>query len=155
MLGLAYGCDDFSNPFVDYYEKAKQAKESGDLEAAIKWFTKAAEQGLAEAQHNLASMYDSGEGVAQDYKQAVYWYTKAAEQGYASAQSDLGILYHYGNGVPEDIVKAHMWINISAGNGLAIGKANKEFIERRMSPSQIEKAQEMARECVAKNYKGC
>jgi hypothetical protein len=48
-----------------------------------------------------------------------------------------------------------MWLNIAAADGIDEAKSNKKIIEQRMSPSQIEKAQEMARECVAKNYKGC
>jgi hypothetical protein len=37
---------------------------------------KKAEQGIAEAQHKLGSMYSKGEGVSQDQKQALYWHTK-------------------------------------------------------------------------------
>ena len=55
----------------------------------------------------------------------------------------------------EDIVKAHMWFNIAAADAHDKAKSYKRIIEQRMSLSQIEKAQEMARECVAKNYKGC
>ncbi|MGL6124676.1 MAG: tetratricopeptide repeat protein, partial [Shewanella sp.] len=39
---------------------------------------KAAEQGDASAQFNLAYAYDEGEGVPQDLSQALHWYTKAA-----------------------------------------------------------------------------
>ena len=41
---------------------------------AMKWYTKAAEQGNAVAQNNLGFMYDNGKGVAQDYKEAVNWW---------------------------------------------------------------------------------
>jgi TPR repeat protein len=51
---------------------------------------KMAEQGDAEAQFTLGQMYDSGDGVAQNYKQAAAWYRKAAEQGNDSAQNFLG-----------------------------------------------------------------
>jgi len=53
---------------------------------AVKWYTKSAEQGLAQAQFNLGVRYDNGQGVPQDYKEAVKWYRKAAEQGDAKAQ---------------------------------------------------------------------
>lgn len=42
-----------------------------------------ADQGVAEAQHNLGVMYFNGDGVRQDYAEALKWYRKAAEQGYA------------------------------------------------------------------------
>ena len=48
--------------------------------AAVKWYTKAAEQGLAEAQFVLGTMYADGIGVPENDKTAVKWYTKAAEQ---------------------------------------------------------------------------
>ena len=52
----------------------------------------AAEQGNADAQFNLGVMYDTGQGVRQDYAQAVQWYRKAAEQGLADAQYNLGVM---------------------------------------------------------------
>ena len=61
-----------------------------DYKQAVKWYTKAAEQGDANAQYSLGYMYANGQGVPQDYKQAVMWFTKAAEQGDADAQYNLG-----------------------------------------------------------------
>ena len=60
-----------------------------DYKQAVYWYSKAAEQGLAEAQYNLGLCYYEGKGVPQDYKQAVYWLSKAAEQGLAEAQESL------------------------------------------------------------------
>jgi hypothetical protein len=40
----------------------------------------APEQGLAIAQHNLASMYARGLGVPKDYVRAYVWYSLAAPQ---------------------------------------------------------------------------
>ena len=56
-----------------------------DKEQAVYWYRKAAEQGHATAQFNLAVSYRNGEGVAQDHGQAAYWYEKAAAQGHAQA----------------------------------------------------------------------
>ena len=39
-----------------------------------------AEQGDAQAQHNLGAMYEKGLGVAKDDVQAVLWYRKAADR---------------------------------------------------------------------------
>ena len=38
---------------------------------AVKWYRKAADQGIANAQSNLGLMYDKGKGVPQDYAEAV------------------------------------------------------------------------------------
>ena len=64
-------------------------------------------------------------------------------------------MYLNGQGVLQDYVKAHMWINIAVANGPDVFRSEKRFYEIMMTPSQIEKAQEMARECEAKNYKDC
>jgi Sel1 repeat len=39
----------------------------------VKWFRKAAEQNLADAQYNLGVCYDSGEGVAKDVFRQIYF----------------------------------------------------------------------------------
>ncbi len=78
-----------------------------------------------------------------------------AEGGYIDAQYNLGIMYDNGKGVLQDYVYAHMWANISASNGEKNGAEVRDIIAKDMTPSQIEKAQDLARECVAKNYKGC
>ena len=122
---------------------------------AVKWYTLAAEQGYARAQFNLGLMYDEGKGVLQDYKTAVKWYTLAAEQGFARAQSNLGLMYGLGQGVKKDYVYAHMWGNIAASNGNENGGKLRDASAEEMTPAQIEKAQELARECVRKEYKGC
>ena len=60
-----------------------------DMNKAIEYFKKAAEQGDANAQFNLALHYHNGEGLAQDISKAIEWYTKAAEQGNSGAQLSL------------------------------------------------------------------
>ena len=62
---------------------------SEDKKKSVKWFTRSAEQGYANAQFNLGNAYFKGEGVTKDYKEAVKWWTKAAEQGDADAKEAL------------------------------------------------------------------
>jgi uncharacterized protein len=38
---------------------------------AVKWYRKAAEQGVALAQFNLGGMYDNGHGVPRDHAEAM------------------------------------------------------------------------------------
>jgi TPR repeat protein len=49
-----------------------------DYAAAMRWYRKAAEQGVANAQNNLGLMYAEGKGVAQDSAAALSWFRKAA-----------------------------------------------------------------------------
>jgi TPR repeat protein len=93
-------------------------------------------------------------GVIQDYTTAIKWYTLAAEQGDTNSQNQLGHMYASGQGVKDDI-HAHMWYNIAASLGGSHSRYWRDEIAREMTSSQIEKAQKLARECVAKNYKGC
>ena len=88
-----------------------------DKEEAVKWYRKAAEQGVAEAQFNLGVCYDNGEGVAQDKEEAVKWYRKAAEQGVAEAQYNLGACYANCEGVEQDKKEAMKWLRKAAVNG--------------------------------------
>ena len=99
--------------------------------------------------------YDNGEGVIQDYKEAVKWYTKAAEQGHASAQGNLGVMYANGEGVLQDNVYAHMWFNIASSNGSENNRKNRDVVAEKMTPAQLAEAQKLARECIAREYKGC
>ena len=137
------------------FQKGVDAVERRDYATALREFTPLAEQGHAVAQYNLGLMYRFGQGVPQDDKTAVKWYTLAAEQGHAFAQYNLGNMYATGRGVLQDYVYAHMWGNIAASNGDEDGEKLRDLVAEQMTPSQIEKAQDLARECVKKNYKGC
>ena len=126
-----------------------------DHKEAVKWYRLAAEQGDATAQFNLGAMYDKGEGVLQNHKEAVKWYRLAAEQGHASAQYNLGVMYANGRGVPQDNVYAYLWLDVSSANGAKSGAKTRDLIAKRMTPSQIEKAQELARQCMRSESKDC
>jgi len=54
-------------------------------EEAAKWFRKAAEKGVQEAQFRLAGAYERGEGVPKDLEYAYGWYSVAANLGSAKA----------------------------------------------------------------------
>ena len=48
-----------------------------------------------------------------------------------------------------------MWGNIAASNGYEEGGKLRDFAVKGMTATQIEEAQELARECIRKEYKGC
>jgi TPR repeat protein len=64
-------------------------------------------------------------------------------------------MYAEGQGVLQDNIYAHMWFNIAASNGNANGAKNRGIAAKNMTAPDLSKAQDFARECVAKNYKGC
>ena len=68
-----------------------------DPTKALRWCQAAAEQGLANAQHNLAWMYVNGVGVEKSPTEALRWCQAAAEQGHAIAQRELPAYLAYSN----------------------------------------------------------
>jgi len=80
-----------------------------DYALAFKWFSKAAVQGFAVAQYNLAWLYENGFGIQQDYVMACNWFSKAAEQGNVRAQYNLACKYEKVLGVPQDYDVAREW----------------------------------------------
>ena len=117
-----------------------------DNKEAVKWYRLAAEQGDAGAQYNLGGQYEKGQGVPQDYKEAVKWYRKAAEQGHALAQFNLGVLYFNGQGVLQSLEDAYAWWVVAAANGDEDAKNNMQVAQKKMTTSQIEKGQQIAKE---------
>lgn len=78
-----------------------------DLDKALHWYQKAAEQGLAEAQFNLAHLLVTEELSAVT---AAEWMLKAAEQGLTDAEYLMGVIYAEGIGVAMDDKKAKHWL---------------------------------------------
>ena len=111
----------------------------------MNWFRLAAEEDEETAQYYMGEMYRNGLGVPKDFKEAFKWSKLAADQGNASTQNNLSYMYYKGQGVPKDYVLAHMWWNLSGSNGNKEAAENRDIVETKMTPQQIEKAQEMAR----------
>jgi TPR repeat protein len=87
----------------------------GDFREALKWYTKAAEQGHAGAQYAIGAHYD----FPKDPKiiLAPMWYRKAAEQGHIDAQFSLGRCYEEGRGVKKDLAESVRWYRKAAEAG--------------------------------------
>lgn len=88
-----------------------------DYNAAIKWFTKAAEQDNPKAQYELGQMYENGRGTIQNYLHAFQWYAQASVREYAKAQYSLGLFYRQGLGVGRDYPEAIEWFTRAANQG--------------------------------------
>lgn len=97
---------------------------AGEDELAVEYFRKAANQGEAEAEFELGSMYVKGEGVAQDLMKARTLIRSAAEKGYVGAVVVLAEAYLNGGlGFSEaerkDPVESARWIKSAAEKGHA------------------------------------
>ena len=135
----------------------KSGKEE-DREIAMQGFRKAAELRNTFSRRLLAKMHEvGGLGVQQDDQLAVHWYRKLAEQGDISGHVALSRMYEKGRGVPRNYVYAYMWMDIASDDDGFEGEGRRalEEFEKEMTPSQIQKAKELARACKRKQYKGC
>jgi len=150
----AYEKEDYSIAEADF-QKGLDAFEKKDYETALREWRPLAEQGLARAQGKLGTMYYDGKGVPQNDQAAVKWYRLSAELGYAPAQFNLGLMYARGRGVSQNDVYAYMWLNIAASRGYKRAVEVRGLAATVMAPSQIERAQDLASECVKKKFKGC
>ena len=145
----------FGTPAFADFAKGSRAYKSGDYATALREWRPLAEQGDPNAQYNLGVLYADGQGVTKDYKTAVKWYELAAEQGHISAQVNLAFMYANGKGVNRDFTRAFMWWDVAASQGNKKAVEWRGEVETKLSATEIKKAKELARECVAKNYKDC
>ena len=90
---------------------------------------KLAEQGDAEAQHNLALSYFVA--IFPNNKKAVYWWEQAAKQGHVDAQYFLGHCYLCGKGVKADAEVGISWWVSAARNG-------QKDAQKRLADMEIE-----------------
>jgi TPR repeat protein len=119
-----------SNPALADFDEGVAAYQSGDLPLAAKEFRAAAEVGNADAQFNMALMYERGIGVSKDEQESIVWYRKSAEQGNSNAQFNLAVLYENGRGTAVDFAEANQWYRKAAaqGDGLAAGNLGMLYI---------------------------
>jgi len=91
----------------------------------------------------------------QNYKKAVKLYRSAAERGHALAQTSLGAMYATGKGVPKDFQKAHKWFTLAMLNYKKEASKGSDIGSKPMITAEISKLKTVARECIARNFKGC
>lgn len=84
----------------------------------------------------------------KDYATALKEWRPLAEDGMKDAQFRLGVMYAEGRGVPKNIILADMWWILAGGKN---GTRNRNMIEMEMTPRQIENANRLAKEWMAKH----
>ena len=103
------------------FEAGIAAKNRGRYQTAFRSWLPLAEAGMAEAQLNIGSLYQNGQGVATDYAEAMRWYKQAASNGLPQAQVNVGILYFLGLGVDQNFTESIKWFELASEQGLAAG----------------------------------
>lgn len=92
---------------------------AADPSRAVMWYRRAAEQGLAEAEFNLAHCLATGHGAPIDLAGARVWMVRAARQGLADAQFLYGVMLTEGLGGPVESARGLAWLRRAAAQGQA------------------------------------
>jgi TPR repeat protein len=93
------------------------------LKLAFQWYLKAAKQGHAKSQYQVAKLSGSGINTFDNKESYFSWYLKAAEQGIAEAQEAVGDFYYFGSGYQNRDVQpnpneAYKWYMKAAQQGM-------------------------------------
>lgn len=96
-----------------------------------------------------------------DFGRAEHLYRVVAATGNPHAQMALGFLYHDGQGLPQDYLRAYMWFMIAA---TGFDMASRDFADasealditaQSLTPAEIERAEDMAKTCIERNFRNC
>ncbi len=79
--------------------------------------SRAAKNGNAKAQFDLAIMYATGRGVQKNEKIAFNWFHKSARNNYAPAKHYMGISFLQGRGVRKQKELARYWFRLATKQG--------------------------------------
>jgi TPR repeat protein len=110
---------------------------AADAVAAVGWLTRAAQNGNAPAQHNLATLYENGlGGVPRNLENAGQLYTLAANQGHGPATLALARMLNQGVGVEADPVKAWALASLASERGVEEANALIKEISAKLSDEQ-------------------
>ena len=127
-------------------EQGFEAYNNGDYKTAVSIIKPFAEKGVAPAQGLLATMFEEGHGVPQNYSEMIKFYKLSAQQGEPQAQFKLAEKLFQGVGIERDIIQAHIWANLAASNGHEYAVSLRGAIENEMSDEEITKTQDAALE---------
>lgn len=98
------------------YEKGVGVEQ--DLNKAAQCYTKAAAQGLPQAESRMGHLLLNAQIKLQTQtKSAEYWIRKAAKHNVSEAQATLGKLYYEGNHLPIKNSRAVRWLRKAADRG--------------------------------------
>ena len=88
-----------------------------DLNAALRWYTSAANNQHPKAQTMLGYLYQTGTGTSVNLAAALNWYQKAVDQEEPMALYNLGSLYLQGKGVTKNELRAKNLFTQAAAKG--------------------------------------
>jgi ABC-type polysaccharide/polyol phosphate transport system ATPase subunit/TPR repeat protein len=94
----------------------KTAWGTEDRLEALKWYTKSAELGNADAMYQISIMHRDGNGPKRDDAEYLKWLRMAADNGHVQSQLMLGNIYRDGIKVENDEKESFRWYEAAARN---------------------------------------
>lgn len=102
-----------------------------DMQKAVQWYRRAADQGLAPALYRLGSLLEHGRGIAQNKAAAAELYEQAGEKGNTKAMYNLGVLHAQGALGEPDFAAAAKWFTRAAEAGVKDSQFNLAILHAR------------------------
>ena len=121
LLALIVGVSFDSIAQSNRFEAGIAAMKRGRFAVAYRSWLPLAEAGMPEAQLNLGSLFQNGQGVDVDLERALYWYEQAAASDLSEAHLNSGIMYLEGLGTEKNEEKALEKFKLSSERGLPAG----------------------------------
>lgn len=123
-----------------------------NMDKAISWLTKAAENGDRRSAGYLSDIYRKGDGVDKDQVKSFKWlYEYANSNKFYDGQiigfKELAGHYEDGVGTKKDLIKAYLYYTLSG----SAGSEGKHRVAKEMTEDQIRKGRELAKEWMKKH----
>ncbi len=99
------------------YHKPTRTRVSAVDSRKFFYASRAAKNGNAKAQFDLAIMYATGRGVQKNERAAFNWFHKSARKNYAPAKHYMGISFLQGRGVRKQTELARYWFRLAIKQG--------------------------------------
>jgi len=128
------------------YSETAAAEASKAQRATPEDLGKMAQQGDAEAQWRLGTLYRDGDGVQQSDREAVEWFQRAGEQKYAPALTALGAQYWAGRGVPQSYSKAYFWYDLALAQGDEKAESQLRNLASELTQDEVANAHKQAKD---------
>ncbi len=110
----------------------------------LQGYLTAARAGDPLAQFLLGYLRASAARTSADYRAAAGWLKSAALKGSPAAMANFGILQFEGKGTLQDYVEGYKWLTLAAISGLPGIAEARDRLAARMTPVQINQANDLA-----------
>jgi uncharacterized protein len=117
---------------ADAFDDGKEAWTKGRFGRSMAILLPLAEQGNAEAQYLVGTMYSCGQGVPQDRREAAKWFRLAAEHENPEAFLSLGQGYAMGApDLPRDASESYFWMVLAIDGYKKLGRDADTAVQMR------------------------